>query len=123
MADEATDSANKEELVLCFQWVDDGLKVHKEFIGLYQISDTCADTVVKVIKDTLVHMTLSIKRCRGQCYDGAGTMAGGTRGVAAQIISEEPRALFTHCYGHALNLAAYDSVKKCKAVKDALHLK
>jgi len=28
--------------------------------------------------------------------------------------SEEPRALFTHCYGHALNLAASDSVKKCK---------
>ena len=120
MADEATDSANKEELVLCFRWVDDSLEVHEEFIGLYQISDTCADTVVKVIKDTLVRMTLSIKRCRGQCYDGAGTMAGAIRGVAAQIISEEPRALFTHCYGHALNLAASDSVKKCKVVKDAM---
>ena len=71
MADEATDSANKEELVLCFRWVDNILEVHEEFIGLYQISDTSADTVVKVIKDTLVRMTLSIKRCRGQCYDGA----------------------------------------------------
>ena len=120
MADEATDSANKEELVLCFRWVDNFLEVHEEFIGLYQISDTSADTVVKVIKDTLVRMTLSIKRCRGQCYDGAGTLAGVIRGVAAQIISEEPRALFTHCYGHALNLAASDSVMKCKVVKDAM---
>ena len=66
MADEATDSANKEELVLCFRWVDDGLEVHEEFIGLYQIYDTSANTVVKVIKDTLIRMTLSIKRCRGQ---------------------------------------------------------
>ena len=65
-------------------------------------------------------MTLSIKRCRGQCYNGAGTMAGAIRGIAAQIISEEPRALFTHCYGHALNLAASDSVMKCKVVRDAM---
>ena len=35
MADEATDSANKEELVLCFWWVDNIIEVH-EFIGLYQ---------------------------------------------------------------------------------------
>ena len=26
----------------------------------------------------------------------------------------EPRALYTHCYGHALNLAMCDSVKGCK---------
>ena len=96
------------------------LEVHEEFIGLYQISDTSADTVVKVIKDTLIRMTLSIKRSRGHCYDGAETMAGAIRGVAAQIISEEPRALFTHCYGHSLNLAASDSVMKCKVVTDAI---
>jgi len=120
MADDATESANKKELVLCFRWVDNILEVHEGFIGLYQISDTSADTVVKFINDTLVRMTLRIKRCRGQCYDGAGTMAGAIRGVAAQIISEEPRALFTHCYGHALNWAASDSVMKCKIVKDAM---
>ena len=106
--------------MLCFWWVDDSLEVHKEFIGLYQLSDTSAATVVRVIKDTLVHMNLNINRCRGQCYDGAGTMAGAIRGVAAQIISEEPRALFTHCYGHALNLAASDSIKKCKVVQDSM---
>ena len=43
-----------------------------------------------------------------------------SEGVAAHIVSAEPRALFTHCYGHALNLAASDSVKKCKTVKDAM---
>ena len=54
MADECTDSAIKEELVLCFRWVDDHLEVHEEFIGLYQISNTSADTIVAVIKDTLI---------------------------------------------------------------------
>lgn len=120
MADECTDSANKEELVLCFRWVDDHLEVHEEFIGLYQISNISADTIVAVIKDTLLRMNLNLNRCRGQCYDGAGAMAGAHKGVASQISREEPRALFTHCYGHALNLAACDAVKKCKVIQDTM---
>ena len=39
-------------------------------------------------------------------------MCGSRNGVATQIASEEPRAVFIHCYGHALNLAAEDTVKK-----------
>lgn len=31
-----------------------------------------------------------------------------------------PRAVFTHCYGHSLNLACDDTIKGCKAIKDAL---
>ena len=30
------------------------------------------------------------------------------------------RAVFTHCYGHALNLAVSDCVKQCKVMKMAL---
>ena len=120
MVDECTDSANKEEFVLCFRWVDDHLEVHEEFIGLYQISNTSADTTAAVIKDTLIRMNLNLSRCRGQCYDSAGSMAGAHKGVATQISSEEPRALFTHCYGHALNLVVCDAVKKCKVIQDAM---
>ena len=65
-------------------------------------------------------MNLNLNRCRGQCYDGTGLMAGAHKSVATQISSEEPRALFTHCYGHALNLAVCDAVKKCKVIQDAM---
>jgi len=120
MADEYTDSANKKKLVLCFCWVDDHLDVHEEFICPYQISDTSADIIVVVIKDTLIRMNLNLKRSKGQYYDGASAMASSHKGVAIQISSEVPRTLFTHCYGHALNLAACDAVKKCKVVQDAM---
>ena len=33
-------------------------------------------------------------------------------GVASQIIQLEPRATYTHCYGHVLNLAARDTIQK-----------
>ena len=47
-------------------------------------------------------------------------MSGRDRGAAVQIASEEPRALYTHCYGHALNLAVGDTIKKQKLLRDAL---
>lgn len=40
--------------------------------------------------------------------------------MAAQIVQEEPRALYTHCYGHALNLACQDTIRDIKPIKDAL---
>ena len=46
-------------------------------------------------------------------------MAGAKSGVAAQIIQEELRETFTHCYGHALNLAAGDTIKKYKLLRNA----
>ena len=41
-------------------------------------------------------------------------------GVAKQISQIEPRAVFTHCYGHSINLAAGDTLKESKLMRDAL---
>ena len=47
-------------------------------------------------------------------------MAGGKGGVSKQIMDKEKRAFFSHCYGHSLNLAASDAIKKCKVMADTL---
>ena len=31
--------------------------------------------------------------------------------MAKKILDEEPRAIYTHCYGHALSLACSDAIK------------
>ena len=49
-------------------------------------------------------------------------MAGIRSGVAKQLLDEEPRAVYTHCYGHALNLACGDAIKQCSLIKDALDI-
>ena len=46
-------------------------------------------------------------------------MAGSRSGLKTQILQEEPRTLFTHCYGRSLNLAVADTIKTplgCTAV-------
>ena len=47
-------------------------------------------------------------------------MSGAKSGVAKRFLEVEPRAFYTHCYGHALNLAASDTIRICKMLKDAL---
>ena len=48
-------------------------------------------------------------------------MAGIRTGVATQISEYEQRAIFTHCYGHALKLiAAADTMRQSKVLCCAL---
>jgi len=94
MVDETTDVSNDEQVVLCLRWVDDNFDAHEEFIGLYKVDSICSDSLVALIKDALLRMNLTLSKVRGQCYDGAANMAGSKSGVATQIRSEEPRAVF-----------------------------
>ena len=61
-----------------------------------------------MIKDALLRLNLALSKVS---YDGAANMAVARSGVAKQIIDEELRAIYTHCYGHALNLACGDAIR------------
>ena len=76
MADKCADVINKEQLVICLRWVDENLQVHEDFLGLHPLIDTKADSIVKVIFDTIQRMGLKTENARGQCFDGVSTMAG-----------------------------------------------
>ena len=120
MADETTDASNTEQLVICMRWVDGNFETHEDFLGLYALADLQANTISNSIKDIFLRYDLPMSKLRGQCYDMAATMAGKKTGVATQIQKLEPRAVYTHCYGHALNLACNDSIKTCKLLRDTL---
>ena len=120
MVDETTDLSNTEQLVFCIRYVDDCLNVHEEPVGFYCLESTSADSIMTTIQDILLRMNLNIHNCRGQCYDGASNMAGAKSGVSTKIRQLESRALYTHCYGHALNLATQDALKGSKCMEAAL---
>ena len=120
MADETTDSSNREQVTLIFRRVTQELEVHEEFVGLYHVASIDAAMLTTAIKDVLVRMNLPFKKLRGQSYDRASAMSSSKRGVAKRISDFEPQAVYTHCYGHALNLAAGDTLKQSKLMKDAL---
>eukprot|EP00731_Ephydatia_muelleri_P010741 Em0005g1327a len=100
MVDETRDQSNKEQLTLVLRWVSDDFTVSEEFVGLYYLYLSQSFVV--------------------SAYDGCSTMAGARAGVAVKIQELEPRAMFTHCYGHALNLAVNDTITKVPKMKDCL---
>ena len=120
MADETADSSNQEQVSLTLRWVTQELEVHEDFLGLYHVASIDAATLTAAIKDVLARMNLPFEKLRGQCYDGASAMSSSKCGVAKRICDLEPRAVYMHCYGHALNLAAGDTLKRSKLMKDAL---
>ena len=90
MADEVTDSSNKEQLVICLRSVDDNFQPSDDIIGLHHVESIKADVLVACLKDAMLRIKLSISKCRAQCYDGASNMCGVRNGASTQIRSDEP---------------------------------
>ena len=118
MADQTADVSSKEQVAVCIRWVDENLCAHEDFVGMKPVARATAGEIVNVIADTLAEMNLRLEDARGQCYDGANTMSGNVTGVCTQIKKINPKCLFTHCYGHVLNLSVKDACKDVKCLKD-----
>lgn len=86
MADEVTDTSNREQVAICIRWVDSNFQPHEEFIGLHRADTITSNELVAILKDVILRMNLSITHCRGQCFDGAANMCGARNGVATQIV-------------------------------------
>lgn len=80
-----------------------------------------ANTLTTTIKDVRPYSDEFVfDKLRGQGYNGASAMSRAKCGVAKQIHDLQPWAVYTHCYVHTLNLAAADTLKQCKVMKDSL---
>ena len=111
IADEAADSSHKEQMSLVLRFVDSEMNVREEFISFLQCKwGLTGANLAKLILEALDNLTLSIENCRGQGYDGAGAVAGQINGLAAHILRLNPKALYTHCFSHRLNLSVCDSL-------------
>ena len=69
MSDEWTDISNLEQLSICTRTVNNDLIVHENFLGFYEIPNIKSETIVSVIKDSLIRMQLTLANCRGKTYD------------------------------------------------------
>ena len=103
--------------LVCDGWMTNSMLTRN--FQVYEIPNTEAVTIFKFI-EILKRFNLSFTKVREQCYDMPASMSGSKNGVAVKIRSLEPRAVYTHCYGHALNLACSDAIKRCPLLQDAL---
>ena len=120
IADEATDIANDEQLSICVRYVngDSGVPCEKFLAFCECRSGVTGIAIAEGILSKLTEWQLQLQFLCGQAYDGAGAMAGKSKGVAARIHSQYRKALYTHCASHRLNFC----VMKCCSIREVSNM-
>jgi hypothetical protein len=113
LLDESCDITCKSQLSTVLRYVLDGV-VYERFVGLTDVSqDRTSEGLFKHVVSTVQEYKLKDKLV-GQTYDGASVMAGHLDGLQKKVIDVYPKALFTHCCAHALNLVLQQSLMNIK---------
>ncbi|GAU95004.1 hypothetical protein RvY_06694 [Ramazzottius varieornatus] len=63
------------------------------------------------IMDRLTYYELDPQIRQGQGFDGAASMWGRIKRVRAEITKVQPKAIYTHCYAHSVNLVIGNAVE------------
>ena len=114
IADEITDAANDKQLSISVRSVGNGVPLEK-FLGFTECKHgITGEAIAGEILEQLSFWQLDVQLFRAQAYDGAGSMSGKTKGTAARITSLHPKAFYTHCAAHKLNLCI---VKCCSIIE------
>lgn len=128
VADETTDIAVLEQLILYARYINDTGIVKCSFLGTFEIPNCKSQTITDKIcsEADALGLSLSEKMC-GFGSDGASIMIGKRNGVAAKLKDKVPWLVNSHCVAHRLALAcsqAADEVpymKKFKAILAQLY--
>ena len=67
-------------------------------------------------------MQLRLEDARGKCYGRIATMSGHQTGVATRMKLINQKCLYTHCYGHALNLAVGDTIRGINTLSETFNV-
>ena len=122
IADEVTDRyANKEILLICLRFLNltgNNISIEEMFFdSLHLQGRPTGQTIAKGIIKSLKDNKIDIRDCRGQSYDGASAMKSETKGTQAAIKEVAPKAPYTHCRSHTINLSIAFSCKNQSIIR------
>ena len=103
MVNEVT-SHNVELMPLCVRFVDRELNIREELLEICTLARITRLHIATTIKQELQNLGIPLEACRGQGYDDATNTGSEVLGLQALIRNDAPKAVYTHCSGHCLNL-------------------
>ncbi|CAA7027641.1 unnamed protein product [Microthlaspi erraticum] len=107
--DSTPDISRKEQMTFLIRCVDistDSPKVEEFFLSFLDIKDKTGEGMFNTLQD--------IDDVRGQGYDNGQNMKGRKKGVQKRLLDINPRAFYTPCGCHSLNLALSDMASSSK---------
>ena len=108
--DKTSDINRKEQVSFCIRFCNGSMESEEVFLGFHTTSRTNADTLLQLVKTSLLASNLPFSGIRGQGYDVATNVAGKDNGLQAKLLAENSKALYLYCLGHQLNLCVQDSL-------------
>ncbi|KAJ8333395.1 hypothetical protein SKAU_G00414030 [Synaphobranchus kaupii] len=123
LADESMDISGTQQMSICICYVTgtgEKTEISEDFLGFCPLPKQDAATITEAILRQLTEMGLQASFLRGQGYDGASTMSGQVSGVQTRIQQLYPRAVYTHCRSHALNLVVVHGCSDIPVVRNIM---
>ena len=122
LADEATDVAVLEQLIIFIKYVDPQEGVAKtEFLATKSLdspSGPNAEVITGQILEVLKECDLEVRNLKSFVSDGASVMTGVNNGVAARLRRINKVMLNFHCICHRLALACADTGNSVKYISE-----
>ena len=115
------DASHQERVSLIIRYVDSSssdVRIEESFIGFLDVNDTTRQGLFDVLENELKLLSLDIDDVRGQGYDNGSNMKGKHKGVKKKLLDVNPRAFYSACGCHSLNLTLCDMAKTCGKAKD-----
>ena len=115
------DASHQEQMSLIIRYVDSSssdVRIEESFIGILDVNDITGQGLFDVLENELKLFGLDIDDVRGQGYDNGSNMKGKHKGVKKKLLDVNPRAFYSACGCHSLNLTLCDMAKTCGKAKD-----
>ena len=110
------DISHVEQMSLVIRCVDVStitIQVEEFFLQFLKVEDTKGARLFEELGEALVALQLDIGDVRGQGYDNGSNMKGKHKGVQKRLLDKNPRAFYTPCACHNLNLVLCDMANTC----------
>ncbi|KAG2589507.1 hypothetical protein PVAP13_5NG361343 [Panicum virgatum] len=117
------DASQQEQMSLIIRYVDlssGGVCIEESFLGFIDVKDTTGQGLFDAVQNQLKQPDLDIDNLRGHGYDNGSNMKGGNKGVQKKFLVVNPRAFYSSCGCHSLNLTLCDMANNCSLANNEL---
>ena len=110
------DASHQEQMTLILRCVDistSPIKIEEYFLEFLEVDDTFRKSLFDELINVIKKLGLDVNDVKGQGYDNGSNMKGKHQGVQKRLLDINPRAFYTPCGCHNLNLVLCDIANSC----------